>query len=508
MIHSFTTLRVIALTSALLLHGCGGGGGGEVAGIDRGGEKPDLSVTGPINGFGSVIVNGVHYNTDNAAIYVRGELVDEQQLDVGYYVTLVGRIDNAGEYIAHEVHYQPKVTGPVESKDVMRNRITVMGQVIQLVQDTSYGSSVLPRNIEGLDIGDVVSVSGVADSDNVIRASRVEQEAMAEAEVAGTITRLDAEAQVFYLNQLRVDYAFASLATSLTEGQPVVVRGMLEDNTADEVIEPAFNARTITFNTDYRLLTNIPTIRFLEFRGYVAGLRNGQFEIDGVPARISTATAFSGGTVQDLENNDQIRAHGSFVDGVLQIEYLHFIKVPVMQAFGGIDEIIDQTALPETGSDYLGAITVGGFTYYLRAETRLEGDLGQHIGFGHLETDHTVYVSAYSEGDRLVAASLAVDNRDWSTMSLEPEGKAVDIDVVKRQFSILHHRIQTTDGYTVFGEKDLLINEAQFYEMLTDPKATVRVRGSVKEGVLIAAIAQVSTNGFAEGYTLFPKHSR
>src|SRR5688572_4894453 len=87
------------------LAGCGGGG---FAGIDGSGAKPELSATGPINGFGSVIVNGVHYNTDNARVLVRGELADEVDLNVGDYVTVVGGTNDQGEAIAYEVHYQPR----------------------------------------------------------------------------------------------------------------------------------------------------------------------------------------------------------------------------------------------------------------------------------------------------------------------------------------------------------------------------------------------------------------
>jgi len=74
-----TGFRNLALTLLLVLAGCGGGGGGggstppvinpppPTNGIDRGGIA-----VGPIDGFGSVIVNGVRFDTSAAAFTVNG----------------------------------------------------------------------------------------------------------------------------------------------------------------------------------------------------------------------------------------------------------------------------------------------------------------------------------------------------------------------------------------------------------------------------------------------------
>src|SRR5690606_37821511 len=131
------------LLFAALVGSCGGGG---FAGIDGSGVKPELSVVGPINGFGSVIVNGVHYNTDNARVLVRGQPAAEVDLNVGDYVTVVGGINAAGEAVAYEVHYQPRVTGEIQWIDVELNQFAVLGQVIQLLVDTVYASDIMPRN--------------------------------------------------------------------------------------------------------------------------------------------------------------------------------------------------------------------------------------------------------------------------------------------------------------------------------------------------------------------------
>ncbi|MGB5589253.1 MAG: hypothetical protein WBN78_15930, partial [Gammaproteobacteria bacterium] len=66
----------LSFTLSLLLAACGGGGGSSAPpavnppptnGIDRGGIA-----VGPIDGFGSVIVNGVRFDTSEATFTVNG----------------------------------------------------------------------------------------------------------------------------------------------------------------------------------------------------------------------------------------------------------------------------------------------------------------------------------------------------------------------------------------------------------------------------------------------------
>lgn len=485
MSHNKTSFRLALLMSALLLQACGGGEQEEYAGIDRGGEKPDISVTGPINGFGSVIVNGVHYNTDGAAIYVRGEPADERELDVGDYVTVVGHIDDAGQGIAHEVHYQPKVTGDIAHIDPARNRITVLGQTIQLVQDTHYDSSIMPRNIQGLHLDQRVSVSGIAGSDKVIRASRIERESSVEAEVVGMVTALDDVEQVFYLNELRVEYALANAQLALFEGQPVVVRGAIRGQ--------VFSAHSISFAADYRRLNGIAS---LEIRGYVASLDGERFQIEGIPAQLLPSAVYNNGTAMDMRNDQQVRVRGHFdEDNVLQVEHLRYVSTPVMQSYGVVEAIVHGNER----AGYLGVITVAGINYRLRADTSLVGDSEQRIGFGDLRIGDSVYMSAFGEQEQLVAASIAVDNRDTYTMSVQFEGAPYQIDAEAHQFLIFNRLIKTTEQ-TEFGEMAATLSQAEFYQ--TVPGKSVRVRGYLENGVLIATHAQVSENHFLYGYNL------
>ena len=71
---------MLPLVGILLLGGCGGGDPFSVA---EGGIGGTGISTGTVTGIGSIKVNGVTFNTDNAAIYVEGIRVDDPNLADG-----------------------------------------------------------------------------------------------------------------------------------------------------------------------------------------------------------------------------------------------------------------------------------------------------------------------------------------------------------------------------------------------------------------------------------------
>ena len=138
---------------ALSLSGCGGGGGGgggdnQVSGIDRGGIT---IAQGPINGFGSVIVNGVRYSTTGATITIDDQPGTESDLRVGQVVRVEGRLDAGGATgTATRISYDDDVEGPIESIDVAAGTLVVLGQTVKVGASTSFDDRISPRSLEGL----------------------------------------------------------------------------------------------------------------------------------------------------------------------------------------------------------------------------------------------------------------------------------------------------------------------------------------------------------------------
>lgn len=449
----------IAALSLLLLSNCGGG----FVGIDGSGSKPQLQVsaTGPINGFGSVIVNGVHYNTDNALVYIRGNLAEEMALDVGDYVVVVGAINSDGEGIANEVHYQPRVTGLVETVDVNLNRLSVMGQNIQLMEDTTYSSDIAPRNIEGIKPGQKVTVSGISDAQNVIRATRIELSEYADFEVLGAIESVDSQKRVFYIDDLKVDYRNIPVTVEqMRDGKVVAVSGQdLQDGT--------LLASAINFNMDYRQLRSVDSI---EFTGFVKNKTISGFDIDTLPVAVDANTVFQGGKKADLSNNDKVRIKGAITDqDVLLAELVEFLPSPDMKVYGTLQSVIPAS----WGSPFLGKVQVQDHIFWVKFDTRLDGDLEQRISFMDLRIGDSVYVSGYAKEGNLYATSIAVDNRQFEHFTYDIQGFAFAVVPEQHSFSIFNTRVVTNEE-TVFGDGYNSYTQDQFYNILTSQYVLVR----------------------------------
>jgi hypothetical protein len=178
----YLSVLVISLVLATIA-ACGGGGSGDaspppvvnpppppVGGIGRTG----LAI-GPITTFGSVVVNGVHYETTSAAFTINDAPGTQSDLRVGQVVTVRGTIDDdLSSGTAAEVTFDDNVKGPVESIDLTANQIVVLGQVVHVGPDTSFDDSISPATIEGLNVGDIVEISGLVAADGTVSATRIE----------------------------------------------------------------------------------------------------------------------------------------------------------------------------------------------------------------------------------------------------------------------------------------------------------------------------------------------
>ncbi|MGI9235943.1 MAG: DUF5666 domain-containing protein, partial [Woeseiaceae bacterium] len=158
-------LKLISLTIFFsFAAGCGGGGGSSpivnppppppVGGIVRTGIAQ-----GPISTFGSVVVNGVRYDTSSATFTINGAAGSQDDLRVGQVVTVSGTIDDDGvDGSADDVNFDDNVKGPIQSIDLGTSQIVVLGQTVLINPETSFDDSISPASIDGLSVDDIVEV--------------------------------------------------------------------------------------------------------------------------------------------------------------------------------------------------------------------------------------------------------------------------------------------------------------------------------------------------------------
>jgi hypothetical protein len=302
---------LLSLLVLPVLAACGGGDGG-------GGVRPPPSngivrtgiVLGPIASFGSVVVNGVHYETDDATITVDGQPATEADLRVGQVVSIVAELED-GETAgtASSVSFDDNVEGSIQSIDPASGVIVVLGQTVRIGASTSFDDSIQPRSVDGLEVGDFVEVSGLVRSDGSVDATRIELKAVAgELEVHGVVSALDTANLRFNLNALVVDYSAAQLddfpGGQIADGQAVEAKGAaLDANGVLLATRVEFEGPLAAGDVD----------DFAEIEGYITRFASAQdFDVSGLCVTTGTATRFEGGTAADLGLDVKVEVEGLF----------------------------------------------------------------------------------------------------------------------------------------------------------------------------------------------------
>ena len=162
------TLGFLALMFAsITLTGCGGGsgGGGQVAGIGGSGKVS----SGSISGFGSIFVNGVEYQINNATTITVDESSGktESDLNVGMVVTVNGT-SSATTGTAASVTFDSNAEGPVSGLTTAVGGLTktfnIFGLTARVDQSTVFDNSDPTFTFSSIADNDIVKVSGFFDN--------------------------------------------------------------------------------------------------------------------------------------------------------------------------------------------------------------------------------------------------------------------------------------------------------------------------------------------------------
>jgi hypothetical protein len=317
-------LTVAVLTAA----GCGGGGGGgdsvsppppttppPSGGIIRTGAVS----AGQITGFGSIIVNGITYDTSGATFTRDDNPSSQEDFKVGETVIVKGTIDSDNtNAVADSVVLDEIVEGPVSSINEF-GVLTVLGQAVTVSLDTAVDDS-CPASLDDASIA-AVEVYGNVDTSGTIAATRIECKTALEVdeyEINGIVSNLNAGNFTFSINGLQVDYSSAVIddnfpggTRNISNDDPVEVKA-LPGNFDDSGATPVLGASKV----DYR-------------GGVLAGNEGDHYEVQGLISDFVSATQFNvrvgslviavtttdstvyeGGSSADLGNNLKVEVEG------------------------------------------------------------------------------------------------------------------------------------------------------------------------------------------------------
>ena len=290
-------------------------GGTDFAGGGTGGTGIS---TGAVSGFGSVVVNGVHYNTNAKTKKIsNGEdnsaMIDQDLFRVGMVVTVRY---SPGNNDAQEIEFRNNLQGPISSISSWDNTFEILG--LTVVVDNGALFATLNRN-------DVVEVSGFVDNAGRVRAGYVSRASrpVDEFEVKGFISGLSGN--TFRLGLLpdgsgatvAVSYG-AAVVSGLPEGP---VNGIyVQVNTTDR--EPVGGVITATRIVKLAARTDFPVNVAVDLEGLVTAAPSGSgnvlsFAVEGKAVRTNDATVFLGGKGTDIQPNVRVQVRGTEAGGVL-----------------------------------------------------------------------------------------------------------------------------------------------------------------------------------------------
>jgi hypothetical protein len=308
--------HLLAITFTASLTACGGGGGNSTGATGPNTTpttKPTAALTqGMVTGFGSVIVNGVHYDVKDADIDVDGDSKVESDVNVGDMVRITGTIDADGRRgKATRLYAESQLRGPIDSIDLTTGILVALGQTILINADTFYPDGLTAANLV---VGDVIRVCSYTNADGQLVATRVAVKTGIAANdmlLTGVVSNLDTTAMTFSINAETINYANATLNDLLDKTLSNGMRVRVHGRVIDTIFVAVGNVHASRL--DLKHDRDIDVTLGVEMGGLVTNLIAGtRFSIGEVTVIINSETQFDGGTAADLANDMRVRVHGKF----------------------------------------------------------------------------------------------------------------------------------------------------------------------------------------------------
>jgi mono/diheme cytochrome c family protein len=472
---------------ALLVAACGGGGGGDTsAGPAPPASQPPTGtasaktviVTGAIGGFGSVIVNGVRYDTSGAEVRVDDRAGTTAELRVGQVVRIEAQVDDKGGARARLIEQHRLLQGTVQTVNAATGTITVAGQVVKVDDDTSFDDAIVGGSLGGIKVGDRVEVHGFASSSGQARATRIERAEAGDLEVEarGLVSSLDTVARRLRVGTLNVDYSTATLdgfgTAGIRDGDFIEVKGreVLADGTLKATRVHKEDGR-IPAQSGNESEVEGPVTRFVSAT---------DFDVAGQKVTTTSATAYTGGTASDLKLDVKVEAEGKLdSSGTLVAAKIAFKRTSSVRLTASV-EAVDAVA---------GTVKALGLTIVVDATTRKE-DMESHDQFfalGNLRSGDWIDVRGYPDptgSGRIVATRLEREDPQDAT---ELRGRAESLAAPR--FRIAGVSVETIPATTKFEDEEQGIDSATFFERASG--LVVDVRGAWNGALLTASKVEI-----------------
>jgi len=448
----------------LWLAGCGGGGGGgtDISSVTTPSSAIGVS-SGTITGFGSVFVNGVKFNTDNASIF-RGDdqLNDVRELEIGMLVRVEGSIDDR---VATNVRFEEDVKGPADGT-ATGDSFSVMGQTVITDAGTVFNNTSLPA----ITAGDILEISGLRNANDDIVARFVELKTnpanVNRYSVTGNVRDLDTTGLTFRIDDLTVNYSAADVndlpAGNPLEGQIVEVK---DDGKA--YVSGSFSLAATKVEPQNRLGNAGVSGAKAEIESIVTRVNSSsEFEIGDILVRTTPSTLFLFGTPDNIVAGARLEVEGIISSsGGLQASKVKFE-----------DNDARVQANVENVNPADGTVTLLGVPVTITGETDLEDKRDDVSPFSLSDIQGGDYLEIrgfIGANGAVVATELRRDDND---SKVEIRAPASQKDPVAGTVTVLGITVNTSGSTQFRGFDDQPISASQFFDAIVEGLTVVQAK--------------------------------
>jgi hypothetical protein len=299
--------------------GTASNGGTDGSGVGSGGTgvTADAAGIGAADGLGSIILNGLRYNTDTATITVE----DATELQIGMSARVAGKVDaDFTSGVATQVVSAAELRGAVSRIDLGAGSFVVMGISVSIDPATVWADA---SGLASVADGSTIQVWGLPGALGTLRATRVLIAPTLTAPlVTGAVQNLDPVSKTFKLGELTVNYGaavFAGIdASSLANGVIVRARG---------TAAPVLGVFTATKVENWYVIPVSDGIA-LQLAGVITDFASsGTFKVLGTPVDATNAQ-ITGGPATSLGNGVKVEVDGFMSGGVLVAKKLRIRNIP------------------------------------------------------------------------------------------------------------------------------------------------------------------------------------
>lgn len=475
-------ISVLTLAITSMLTGCGGGEQVPVnqnVAVTPPAKTTTVTTNGIISGFGSVVVNGVHYSTNSTTISTDdNQQAAEQELAVGMMVQLEGSINADGTTgTAKSVKYSAQLEGPVSFIDLANKTVTILGQIVSVDDLTVYERVTLNT----IKVGDVLEVSGYFKAPGQFYASRIELETKQESSLKlhGAVSELNNVDQTFRLGSLLVSYSNARFEdftqAQLTNGQTVKVQASSYDAITNKLVASVVDLeKTTSVTTDKVWLEGVIS----NYQTDTSLILNGQIFLLG------TDTRFEYGQRSQLANGVRIKLQAVPVPNGWKVEKISFSQQAVLKLSGNVN------ALDLNNSSF----TIGSTTFVVTPQTVLKDDSNRAVRYFDLKSlviNDYVEVAAFKNSDGLNIA-LKVERENSGSADGSIELKGIPSAINTNGFTLFGKNI-VTDTNTRYESNDALLSKSQFFALL-NTTTVVEVRAIASGNQLLAVKLEIDSD--------------